>query len=491
MTEAAWDECSEQADWRGRREGQPFFSVINLMESHQTRSMVWSYPQFQKEVQSHLSDSEIHDPNLVSLPPYYPDTPLVRKTVARYYDCVTRMDQRVGEILADLKADNLYDETIIFFYSDHGSGMPRHKRALLDSGMRVPLLIRLPEKYQGLARSVVGKGDVSRLVNFEDFGPTVLSLAGFDVLPAHMTGRAFLGGLDTSARQYVFGHRDRVDEIMDMARSIRSQDYLYIRNYMPHLGYNQQGAWIDKADIRGEFYKLAASGKASPAQDQYLSKTRPPEELYDCVKDPLNLNNLAYSLDHEATVMKMRKRLHQHLIETRDLGLVPELELWRHARSMPPMQWKSTEQFNPEAVLTAAELVGTDDYEAIAENLGDQDPAIRYWGAVACSAAEALPKRLLEQLRQLFDDPAKAVAIEAANAVARHSGDAAAIEALTRWFDHDDRTVVLHAARAIELLADPRSKDAVLDLANEFQNEPGDLAWFIRFSTSGYLSRQD
>ena len=155
------------------------------------------------------------------------------------------------------------------------------------------------------------------------------------------------------------------------------------------------------------------------------------------------------------------------------------------------MQWKSTEQFNPEAVLTAAELVGTDDYEAIAENLGDQDPAIRYWGAVACSAAEALPKRLLEQLRQLFDDPAKAVAIEAANAVARHSGDAAAIEALTRWFDHDDRTVVLHAARAIELLADPRSKDAVLDLANEFQNEPGDLAWFIRFSTSGYLSRQD
>lgn len=491
ITEAAWDECSEEADWRGRGKGQPFFTVINLMESHQTRSMVWSYPQFQKEVQSHLSDSEIHDPNLVPLPPYYPDTPLVRKTVARYYDCVTRMDQRVGEILADLKADGLYDETIIFFYSDHGSGMPRHKRALLDSGMRVPLLIRLPEKYQAMARSVVGKGDVSRLVNFEDFGPTVLSLAGFDVLPAHMTGRAFLGGLDTSARQYVFGHRDRVDEIMDMARSIRSQDYLYIRNYMPHLGYNQQGAWIDKADIRGEFYKLAASGKASPAQDQYLSKTRPPEELYDCVKDPLNLNNLAYSLDHEATVMKMRKRLHQHLIETRDLGLVPELELWRHARSMPPMQWKSTAQFNPEAVLTAAELVGTDDYEAIAENLGDRDPAIRYWGAVACSAAEALPERLLEQLRQLFDDPSKAVAIEAANAVARHSGDVAAIETLTRWFDHDDRTVVLHAARAIELLADPRSKDAVLDLANEFQNEPGDLAWFIRFSTSGYLSRQD
>ncbi|MAI73263.1 MAG: sulfatase [Rhodopirellula sp.] len=491
IKEAAWDECSEQADWRGRRKGQPFFSVINLMESHQSRSMVWSYEQFQKEVQSHLSASKIHDPNLVPLPPYYPDTPLVRKTVARYYDCVTRMDQRVGEILADLKADGLYDETIIFFYSDHGSGMPRHKRALLDSGMHVPLLIRIPKKYQGLAGSADHKGDVSRLVSFEDFGPTVLSLAGFDELPAHMTGRAFLGALDNSPRQYVFGHRDRVDEIMDMARSIRSHDFLYIRNYMPHLGYNQQGAWIDQADVRSEFYKLADSGKASPAQNQYLSKTRPPEELYDCVADPLNLNNLAYSLEHEATVTGMRKRLHRHLVETRDLGLVPEIELWRHAKSMPPMQWKATEQFDPEAVLAAAELVGTDDYEAILKTLHDRDPAIRYWGTVACTAVEAFPERLTLQLRQLFDDPSKSVGIEAANAVARHTGDSAAIEALTRWFDHDDQTVVLHAARAVELLADPRSKDAVLGLAKQYQEEPGDLAWFIRFSANGYLSRQD
>lgn len=490
ITESAWDDCSEQADWRGRGEGQPFFTVINLMESHQSRSMVWAYEQFQKEVQSHLSDSEIHDPNLVPLPPYYPDTPLVRRTVARYYDCVTRMDQRVGEILTALKKDGLYDETIVFFYSDHGSGMPRHKRALLDTGMRVPLLIRVPEKYQDLVGTLTVKGDVSRLVNFEDFGPTVLSLAGFDELPAHMTGRAFLGPLDAAPRKYVFGHRDRVDEIMDMARSIRSQNFLYIRNYMPHLGYNQQGAWIDQAEVRAEFYKLAVSGKSTPAQDQYLSRTRPPEELYDCVKDPLNLNNLAYSLEHEATVLRMRERLHRHLIETRDLGLVPELELWRHARSMPPMQWKMTAQFTPEEVLAAAELVGADDYEAIAKNLSNRDPAIRYWGAIACTAAEDLPNPILVRLRRLFDDPSKAVAIEAANAVARHTGDAAALKSLASWFDQDDRTAVLHAARAVELLADPRSKAAVLGLAKRYEEEPGDLAWFIRFSTSGYLARQ-
>ena len=491
ITDSAWDECSEQADWRGRRKGQPFFSVINLMESHQSRSMVWPYEQFQKEVQTHLSDSEIHDPALVPLPPYYPDTPLVRKTLARYYDCVTRMDQRVGEILDQLKADGLYDQTIIFFYSDHGSGMPRHKRALLDSGMRVPLLIRLPEQYRALARSVAAKGDVDRMVNFEDFGPTVLSLAAFDSLPDHMTGQPFLGPLDAPARQHVFGHRDRVDEIMDMARSVRSRKFLYIRNYMPHLGYNQQGAWIDQADVRGDFYKLGRSGKASAAQNQFLSSTRPPEELYDCVRDPLNLNNLAYSLEHEGTVVQMRQELHRHLIETRDLGLVPEIELWRHARSMPPMDWKSTQEFNPERLLAAAELVGADDHAAISKSLADRDPAIRYWGAVACSAVETLPENIMAKLRQMFEDPSKAVAIESANAVARHTGDAAAMQALVRWFDHDDRTVVLHAARAVELLADPRSKEAVLALAERYQEEPGDLAWFIRFSTSGYLSRQD
>lgn len=490
ILKASWDASSEQADWRGRQAGQPFFAVINLMESHQSRSMVWPYQQFQDEVQVHLSANQIHDPDFVPLPPYYPDTPLVRKTVARYYDCVTRMDQRVGEILAKLKADGLDDDTIVFFYSDHGSGMPRHKRALLDSGMRVPLLIRIPEKYRGMARSVALTGVVDRLVNFEDFGPTVLSLAGIDAIPEHMTGRAFLGPLDTPRRQYTFGHRDRVDEIMDMARSIRSHEYLYIRNYMPHLGYNQPGAWIDQADVRKDFYALDDSGKATPAQLQYLSATRPPEELYNCVEDPLNLNNLAYSLQHEKTVMRMRRVLHRHLLESRDLGLVPELELWRHATAMPPMQWAKTDEFDVERLLAAAELVGTDDFDAISETLEDRRPSVRYWGAVACSAAEVLPEHVKDQLLAMFDDASTAVAIESASAVARHTGDPKAIDSLVRRFDHDDQTMVLHAARAIEMLASPRASEAVQRLADRYRDEPGDLAWFIRFSTSGYLSRQ-
>ena len=137
ITKASWNESSTTAHWRKRTEkAHPFFSVFNLMTSHQSRSMVWPYARFKEEVQSTLSPSAIHDPNKVTLPPYYPDTPLIRRELARFYDCVTAMDQQVGAILQQLKEDRLAENTIVFFYSDHGSGMPRHKRALLDSGMQ-------------------------------------------------------------------------------------------------------------------------------------------------------------------------------------------------------------------------------------------------------------------------------------------------------------------------------------------------------------------
>ncbi len=303
---ASWDDNSGTADWRSRETDQPFFSIFNLMTTHQSRTMVWPYEQFKDEVQSQLSAGEVHDPARVPLPPYYPDTPLVRKTVARYYDCVAVMDKQVGEILKRLETDGLADDTIVFFYSDHGSGMPRHKRALLDSGMHVPLLIRFPAKYQHLAPTAAAES-IDRLVCFEDFAPTVLSLAGIDSVPDFMRGQAFLGPLNTPEREYTFGHRDRVDEIIDMARSVRSKDYLYIRNFMPHLGYNQQSAWIDQGEVRRDFYALADSGDATPAQAQYLNPRRPREELYDCVADPLNLNNLAASAEFQPTLLEDAK----------------------------------------------------------------------------------------------------------------------------------------------------------------------------------------
>ena len=485
---ASWNENSDTAQWRGRKPGQPFFSIFNLMTSHQSRTMVWPYSQFQDEVQSKLLADEIHDPASVPLPPYYPDTPLVRKTVARYYDCVAVMDKQVGEILNRLQADGLADDTIVFFYSDHGSGMPRHKRALFDSGMHVPLLIRFPEKYRTFAPSAAGK-TVDRLVNFEDFAPTVLSLAGITSIPEFMRGHAFLGPRDRVRREFVFGHRDRVDEIVDMARSVRSKEYLYIRNFMPHLGYNQQSAWIDQGEIRKDFYALAESGIATPAQSQYLNHFRPREELYDCGNDPLNLNNLATSADHQSVLASMRNALRTQIVESRDLGFVPEIELWQLTRGTTPIEWAKTDAFDIESLLAAANLVGTAEFDAMGRALDDPNASVRYWGAVSCRAANSLPDKIAERLLVALNDESFAVRIEAANAVAHHTQNASGLDTLVTLLQQTDQTVVLHAARAIELLGNPSTREPMQRLADRYQDEPGDIAWFIRFSTSGYLSR--
>jgi arylsulfatase A-like enzyme len=490
IVEASWNASSPTAHWRGRSDGQPFFSVINLMTSHQSRTMVWPYQQFQTEVQNQLAADQVHSPDTAPVPPYYPDTPLVRKTIARYYDCVTAMDQQVGQILADLKADGLDDRTIVFFFSDHGSGMPRHKRALYDSGMRVPLMIRFPDAYQAFAPTDRGQWS-DRLVCFADFLPTVLSLAGVDRLPEYVSGRPFLGPLATEPRRYVFGHRDRVDEILDKSRSVRSKNFLYIRNFMPHRGWNQQNAWCDQADVRGEFYALAESGQATAAQAQYLSPSRPREELYDCVGDPMNLDNLAGSPDHQATLQRMRRVLRRELLDSRDLGFVPEIELKQIAETEPPMTWVRSETANLSLPLRAADLVGTQRFDAIARTLRHDDPSVRYWGAVACTAADALPSRLKDALKECLSDGSVAVQIEAAGALVKHGRRSVGYAALEKIISDpaSDPTELLYAARTVELLADPEPRGLMQSLYDRFEDAPGDMAWFIRFSTTGYLNR--
>ncbi len=187
----SWVESSPAAHWRSRKEGQPFFAVFNDMTTHQSRTMVWPHEVFREHIQTQLPEDQISDPESVPLPAYYPDTAVVRRTMARYYDCVAAMDANVGRLLAELEEDGLADDTIVFFFSDHGSGLPRHKRLLHDSGMRVPLIIRFPEKFRHLAPAVPGSR-LDRPVSFVDFPATVLNLLKLEI-PASMQGIPFLG----------------------------------------------------------------------------------------------------------------------------------------------------------------------------------------------------------------------------------------------------------------------------------------------------------
>jgi N-sulfoglucosamine sulfohydrolase len=516
LIEESWDESSETAHWRGRGEGQPFFAIFNDLTTHQSRSMSWSYEEFQEKVQSQLGANEIHDPEEAPVPPYYPDTPVVRKTIARYYDCITAMDKNVGRILAELEEAGLAGDTIVFFYSDHGAGLPRGKRVLQDSGTKVPLLIRFPEKYQHLAPAAPGEA-VDRLVSFVDFPPTLLSLLGLEI-PAHMQGTPFLGAATGAPREYVFGARDRIDEAYDLARSVRDHEYLYIRTYMPHLSYNQPSAYSDTADIRKEINRLAAAGRLKGPQLAYAGPSRAREELYAVQEDPQQLRNLVYSDEHREALSRMRRELESWIRRTHDVGFLPEADVWARldGHATPWDLARDAEAYPQERITAAAAMVGREDaLEDQTDLLADPDAAVRYWAAVGLAASARSPAKSREALYTALGDPSAVVRIAAAGALAHHArlevavepgapGDSggepdpegqadlgAALAVLQKELAGDDLDAALLACRTLELLGErarPAAR-AMRSAAARFEDAEGDQALFLRFSTSAFLSR--
>ena len=504
IIKSSWDENSDSAHWQNREEeNKPFFSVFNLMTSHQSRSMVWPHERFEKEIQSKLSTDQIHNPAKVTIPPYYPDTPIVRKTVARFHDCVSAMDKEVGDILKQLEKDGLSENTIVFFFSDHGSGMPRHKRALLDSGMHVPLLIRFPEKWKKYAPCKPGS-TTDRMVAFVDFASTVLSLSRSPI-PDYMQGKPFLGPDEVKPRTYVFGHRDRVDEVRDLARSVRSKKYLYIRNYMPHLGYNQRTAWPDLGEIRHEFYRLADPKKMTPPQWHFAGPTRSVEELYDCDKDPQNLQNLSGSTSHKKVLDRLRRELNNHLKESRDLGFLPEYEAWKLFENSSGWELANSGKVDLQIISKAAEQVAQAKEKSLLVNLKSRNASVRYWGAIGLNAYQKeISNEAKKALRTALGDSSPSVRIEAANALILHGEVEDALAQLIQELKHQNLIVVTHAARTIELLGNKAIKAAeamkeCLIRAHEIRPPelspvivlPGDqdMAMFVGFSCQAFLNK--
>ncbi len=452
----SWHESSGRAHWRKRPAGQPFFSVFNLMVSHQSRASVWSFEQFEEMISKALTPVQRHDPDRVPLPPYYPDTPTVRRTLARYYDCVTAMDKEVGRILAALAADGLAEDTIVFFYGDNGRGLPRGKRTLYDTGLHEPLIVRFPQKYQHLAPAAAGQ-TTDRLVSFVDFAPTVLSLTGLPP-PPHTQGVAFLGPHAGPPRETVYGARDRVDEAYDLSRSVRDRRYLYIRNYAPHLSWNQPEGFSDNAPMRREITQLAAAGKLNAAQLGYAGPAKPLEELYDTNTDPHQVQNLAALPEHREVLERMRRLHRQWVLETRDLAFLPEAEVWQRCAGRTPWQLAQDADAYPlERLLAAADLVGRGSrgVPQQVQLLQDQDAGVRYWAAVGLQAAgrDATPAK--DALRRALTDPSPSVQVAAAAALASLGDADAALPILARHLEGEQLDVALHAARTLQLLGEP------------------------------------
>ena len=309
-----WDDLGPAAHWRNRTDkSQPFFSVFNLEVTHESQIFPTSPARKGKPL--------VTDPARISVPPYYPDTPLVRQELARMYDNIADMDRQVGEILRQLEADGLADNTVVFYWSDHGDGVPRSKRSLYDSGLRVPLMIRWPAMAPGIANTVN-----DRLVSMIDLAPTVLAVAGVEI-PAHVQGRVIVGPKSGPVPNYVFGARDRMDQEYDMMRSARDSRFLYIRNFVPELPYAGHIIYRNQSDIMQEWLRLQAARTLTGPAALWMRTSRPAEELYDTESDPHQIRDLAADRTHSDTLAAFRKAVIDWMTRINDQGLVNEPEM--------------------------------------------------------------------------------------------------------------------------------------------------------------------
>lgn len=310
-----WDDVSKTAHWRNRPDrNQPFFSVFNLEVTHESQIFPSSPARKGKPL--------VTDPAKVDVPPYYPDTPAVREELARMYDNIADMDTQVGELLKQLDEDGLAENTIVFYWSDHGDGVPRAKRSLYDSGLRVPLMIRWPKALGATAEP----GVRDEMVSLLDLAPTVLAFAGVEI-PTHVQGRVLLGPKARSAPQYVFGARDRMDQEYDMMRSARDARYLYIRNFAPEQPYAGHIIYRNQSAIMQQWLELQAAGKLTGPAALWMRTSRPAEELYDTQADPHQVRDLSADPAHKATLERMRGAVVTWMRDAADQGLINEAEM--------------------------------------------------------------------------------------------------------------------------------------------------------------------
>jgi uncharacterized sulfatase len=394
-----WHQSNRNATYKNRPNAKtPFFAVFNIGVSHESR--IRSRPH-----------TLIHDPAKAPIPAYHPDTPEVRHDWAQYYDKMTEMDGQVGKLLEELDEAGLRQSTIIFYYGDHGSGMPRSKRQPFDSGLHVPLLVSIPKAYRHLAPQDYQDGKASdRLVAFVDLAPTVLSLAGVKP-PSNMQGVPFAGSHIQPAKRYLFGFRGRMDERIDMVRSCTDGRFVYLRNFYPDRPYLKHVDYMFQTPTTRVWKQQFDAGKLTEAQAKFW-RPRPAEELFDLKQDPDEVNNLAQDPQYASKLAEMRKAVRQWMVETRDTGLMTEAEMHARCEGTTPRDYATSDQYPVESLVKLA-MAATDTNSDLGPRrlrslAKHEDSLTRYW------AVRGLALRGdVEALAQSINDENPSVAVAA------------------------------------------------------------------------------
>ncbi|MCG8600992.1 MAG: sulfatase-like hydrolase/transferase [Verrucomicrobiales bacterium] len=417
-----WDVSGRKGHWKGRREGQPFFAVFNFTGCHE--SGIENEEKYRK-VTENLAPAQRQDPDkLTTLPPYYPDTQVVREDWKRNYELITAMDAWAGKLISELKDAGEWDNTIVMFWSDHGVGLPRAKRWLYDSGTRVPMILRIPEKWQHLRTALPGEKD-NRLINSVDFGPAMMNAAGID-LPGYMHGRSFLG--DAPEREYVYGARDRMDERYDIIRAVRDKRFRYIRNFEPLKPYYQYMNTPEKGATMMEIRKAERSGDFEGAVALFSSGRKPVEELYDLENDPHEINNLASAPEYADKRKSLRNALTEWQLEVGDIGLLPESLIEVREKDAGSTYAILRTEDDPSRFIRELTDVATkasdgpSAFPDLVAALDHGDAAIRFWGATGLGnfAEEAAAySGAVAALEKALEDSSPTVRIAAGRALCR------------------------------------------------------------------------
>ncbi|MCG8700541.1 MAG: sulfatase [Bacteroidales bacterium] len=303
---SAWDENSKLAHYKNKGADQPFLAIFNLTVTHESR--LWTK----------ASDSLRVAPEKVKLPSYIADFEQSRIDFARNYSNIEELDQQVGKILGDLHASGEYENTYIFFFSDHGGPLPRGKRLIYDSGLKVPFMIRFPNKSK--------KGRTDRLISFVDIAPTILSLANIEI-PGHIQGKAFLGNKQTTEREYIFGSGDRFDKCYDRVRCIRNKKYMLVKNYYPNQPRYLDIKYRKKIPMMPEFLRMKDEGALNETQMLWFNPTKPAIEFYNVNADPEQVNDLSNNPEYKDEIKSMLAKLEQWQEKIQDKGEIPEAQL--------------------------------------------------------------------------------------------------------------------------------------------------------------------
>ena len=412
----AWNESSNKAHYKNRPAGAPFFAIFNIGTSH--------------ESSVHKSEAQTKtDPASVDVQPYLPDTPTVRHDIAQYYDKLNKMDSEMGKILEELKNDGLADDTIVFYYSDHGGVLPRSKRFLYANGTQVPLIAYFGKNFAHLAPQAVGSAS-AELVNLIDMPPTALSLVGIKP-PAFLQGRAIAGEFKAPARPYDYSYRDRMDEIYDCSRSVTDGKLLYIRHYMPQVPSGMHLDYLWKQPAMKNWAELFAAGKLNAVQSAFFLK-KPVEELFDLKTNWHCTVNLAGEAKHKADLERLRAANQAHLINIRDTAFLPESLMTTMRGEMTPAAYASDDSRYPikELASFVDRMQVEGDQAAMVQALSSPNASMRLWAIIASQELATAPAGL--DIAAALNDPQPMVSIAASEALLRRGDHAAAKATLAK-----------------------------------------------------------